>query len=63
MANVKPVKSRRKRYATEFLIRTDNEELIVDLKKMADKKETSVNLLAVSILESAVRKNATRLQK
>ncbi len=63
MPKIKPIKARRKRYKTEFLIRTDNPVLIPQLKKIADKQDTSVNLLAVSILEGAVKKNATTVQK
>lgn len=53
MTTKKP-KSRRKRYATEFLIRSDNENLVSDLKKVADKKRLSVNALILNQLDKVV---------
>lgn len=56
MVNTKP-KSRRKRYVTEFLLRTDNPTFIKDLDRIARAKKWSVNILIVSEMERLIAKS------
>jgi hypothetical protein len=54
---LKKGKSRRKRYATEFLIRSDDPNLISDLTEIAGKKQWSVNVLVNNELKKLVEKH------
>lgn len=50
-------KSKRKIYTTEFLIRSDNPNLIKDIKGLADKKDWSINQFIVNTLEKITEKS------
>lgn len=48
-------KTGRKIYITEFLIRSDNPNLIKNVKELADKKDWSINQFIVNTLEKLTK--------
>ncbi len=49
-------KASRKRYATEFLLRSSDPKLIEKLKKIADKKRLSVNSLILNNIDKVIKR-------